>query len=86
MLYAGGLGPLILSCKWDSPQMGYDGMYSSRSHDKEGKALCSSLKGYTKDVDKTFGALLSRWYILNKPCKFWTIDMVREIMKTIIVP
>lgn len=35
-----------------------------------------------KDVERAFGVLLSQWYILKYPCRFWDRSLMRKVMCT----
>lgn len=38
-----------------------------------------------KDVERAFGVLFARWYILSNPCRLWDVDTMALIVRTCVI-
>ena len=54
-------------------------------HDEKRKKFKRAQERARKDVERAFGALKKRFHIVAKPCLFFSVDKMKEVMKTCVI-
>ncbi|XP_052622473.1 uncharacterized protein LOC111893182 [Lactuca sativa] len=84
--FPGMLGSLdCLHWAWENCPTSYHGQFTRAPHGSRRKKFKRAQERARKDVERAFGALKKRWFILKKPVAYLGVEKLQEIMYTCII-